>query len=72
MKVDLETGGSSIYRAMENLQVAWLQVTESWDDSVSKNFQERYLETLIPEVKKSLDSINRMQLLLKQASKECE
>ncbi|QEG32984.1 hypothetical protein Pr1d_02450 [Bythopirellula goksoeyrii] len=69
---DLDTSSAQIRRAMEDLQRAWQEVSESWNDGVSQKFCEQHLEPLIPVVKQTLDSISRMQQLTSKMQRECE
>ncbi len=57
---------------MEDLQRAWLEVSESWQDGVSQQFCEQHLEPLIPVTKRTLDAISRMQALTKKMQRELE
>ncbi|TWU23728.1 hypothetical protein Pla144_39030 [Bythopirellula polymerisocia] len=58
--------------AMEDLQRAWQEVSESWQDQVSQQFSQQYLEPLIPVTKRTLDAISRMQDLTKKMQRDCE
>ncbi len=69
---DLETSSAQIRHAMEDLQVAWQEVSESWNDSVSEQFCRQHLEPLIPVTKRTLDAISQMQDLTKKMQRECE
>lgn len=68
---DLDTSSAQIRHAMEDLQRAWIEVSESWHDSVSETYCERYLEPLIPVTKRSLDAVARMQELVNRMQREC-
>lgn len=57
---------------MEDLQLAWIEVRESWHDGVSQQFCEQHLEPLIPVTKRTLDAISRMQALTKKMQRELE
>jgi hypothetical protein len=71
-KCDLATPAARIRHAFENLEVAWQQATDSWDDAVSKRFGEQQLEPMIPKVKIALDAIGRMHQLLTEVQRDCE
>ena len=71
-KWDLETSGAHLRDALEELQVAWQQTAEQWDDPVSQRFCETHLEPLGPAVKKTLEEVARMQYLLDQVFRDCE
>jgi hypothetical protein len=52
--------------------LTWQEASESWHDAVSQRFCAEHLEPLIPEVKLALEAINRLQLLLDSAQRDCE
>jgi hypothetical protein len=68
---DLDTSASQLRRAMEDLQRAWHVVNESWDDRVSRQFGEQYLDPLVPATKQTLDAASRMRELLSRMDTEC-
>jgi len=69
---DLYTNAARLKKSTEELQVAWHETNELWQDDVSRNFSQRYLEPLGPTVKVAIDATMRMQQLLKQILRECE
>jgi hypothetical protein len=69
---DLDSSAAQVRRAMEDLQTAWNVVSESWNDSVSRQYSEQYLESLIPTTKMTLDAVARMRDLLVRLREECE
>ncbi len=69
---DLDSSAAQLRKAMEDLQTAWNVVSESWNDGVSRQFREQYLEPLIPATKMSLDTVSRMRDLLVRVREECE
>lgn len=69
---DLSSGAGRIRRALEHLELAWAEANAEWNDEVSRAFQEQHLEPMIPVVKTALDAIGRMDLLLREAQRDCE
>lgn len=69
---DLQSGAGRIRRALEHLELAWAEATDEWNDDASCAFQEHHLEPVIPVVKTALDAIGRMDLLLREAQRDCE
>jgi len=69
---DLYSNTARLRKATEDLQLAWEQTAELWQDGVSQEFCERYLEPIGPATKVSLDAVARMQQLLNQVYQECE
>jgi hypothetical protein len=69
---DLDTSSAQLREAMLDLQRAWQVVHESWNDGVSRQFGEQYLDPLIPASKMTLDATGRMRELLMRAQTACE
>ena len=70
--IDLFTGAAHLRDATEELQLAWQQTAEHWDDPVSRKFCQQYLEPIGPSVKMGLDAIGQMDHLIQQMQRECE
>ncbi|MCG8450985.1 MAG: hypothetical protein MI725_15565 [Pirellulales bacterium] len=69
---DLETSAAHLRDAMDDLQIAWQETSDSWQDEVSQKFCENHLEPLGPTLKLTHDAVGRMQQLLNQMQRECE
>ena len=71
-RCDLDTSAAHLRDAMAELQIAWHQTEEHWQDSVSQKFCQTHLEPLGPALKKTLEAVGQMQQLVNQAYRECE
>ncbi|MEX2315892.1 MAG: hypothetical protein WD669_01985 [Pirellulales bacterium] len=71
-KCDLATGAARIRHALKNLESVWSEISDEWDDAVSRRFREHHLDPMIPEVKLALDAISRMHLLMDEVQRDCE
>lgn len=71
-KCDLSTGAGRIRHALEQIETVWNENSAEWNDAVSRNFQERHLEPMIPRLKLALDAIGRMALLMNEVERDCE
>jgi hypothetical protein len=71
-KCDLSTGAARIRGALENLETVWNEVSDDWNDAVSRRFREHHLEPMIPRVKLALDAISRMSLVMDEVERDCE
>src|SRR3954465_14501078 len=58
-RCDLATGAGRIRHALEHLETVCNEISDQWDDSVSKRFAEQHLEAMIPGLKLGLDAISR-------------
>jgi hypothetical protein len=57
--------------AMDNLQRAWLEATQHWEDATSENLQRAHLEPLLKELKEIIESTVPLAEGLTQASRVC-
>jgi len=71
-RCDLATGAGRIRHALKNLETVWNEISDEWDDAVSRRFREHHLEPMIPDVKLALDAISRMHLLMDEVQRDCE
>ena len=71
-KCDMGTGAARIRNALKNLETAWNERRDEWNDAVSQRFAAHHLEPMIPQVKLALDAISRMHLLLDEVQRDCE
>lgn len=69
---DLDTSESQLRGALQDLQRAWNEVSESWNDEISRKFSEEHLDPLLPTSKMALDAVARMRELLNRMQLECE
>jgi hypothetical protein len=69
---DLDTSAAQLRDALQDLERAWLVVSESWSDGVSRQFSEQYLDPIIPASKMALDATSRMNEMLNRIQIECE
>ena len=69
---DLDTSSAHLRDALEELQIAWQQTSEQWEDAVSRKFCKTHLEPIGPALKRSLDAVGQMQQLVDQIWRECE
>jgi len=71
-RCDLSTGAGRIRHALENLDTVWNEISDQWDDSVSRRFREHHLDPMLPRLKLALDAISRMSLLINEVERDCE
>jgi hypothetical protein len=71
-KCDLSTGAARIRGALENLETVWNEISDDWNDAVSRRFREHHLDPMIPRVKLALDAISRMSLVMDEVERDCE
>jgi hypothetical protein len=59
-------------KGIKELNNRWLDTKGSWDDAVSRKFEERYLLPLEADLKSAAAAMDQMGILLSQIRRECE
>ena len=67
MRCDLITPATRLQKAMKRLQDRWLDTQEQWDDSVSRRFQEKHLDPIVPQMQLTLAAIHELKRVLDEA-----
>ena len=67
MRTDLITPSTRLQRATKKVQDRWLTTKEHWDDAVSKRFQEKHLEPIVPQLQLTLAGIHDLMQVLDEA-----
>lgn len=72
MKVaQFSTPVAKLQGAMENLQRAWIDAQQHWEDATSDNIQRAHLEPLLKELKEIIDSTVPLSEGMMQAQRAC-
>jgi hypothetical protein len=59
MKIcDLQSGSGQLQRETKRIRDAWQQAKKSWQDGASKEFEDKYLQPLIPNIKLALAAVH--------------
>ena len=69
---DLDTSVAQLRSALQDLQRAWQVTSESWNDGVSRDFAQQYLDPLTPASQMAVDTVSRMRELVRRIQNECE
>jgi hypothetical protein len=56
----------------KELALHWQETRETWRDSKSSEFEQRYMTELLAQVDKTVTVIEKLDELLSKARKECE
>ncbi len=62
----------SLEKGMKELLVAWAHTKSSWDDAMSRNFEEKFLVNLQMDMRNTVGAMDQMGVLLHQAYHDCE
>lgn len=58
--------------AIKDLQTRWLQVSEHWNDPVSRAFEENYLHTLENAARLSGSALDKMRETISRVKRDCD
>ncbi len=70
MRCDLNTPATRLQKATKRLQDRWLETSEDCDDGISRKFQERYLDPIMPHMQLTLAAIHELMNVLDDAVAE--
>ena len=70
MRADLITPTTRLQRATKKIQDKWLQAINQWEDPVSKRFQEKYLDPIVPHMQLTLGGLHELMQVLDEAIAE--
>ncbi len=71
MKIcDLQSGSGQLQRETKRIRDAWQQAKKSWQDGASKEFEDKYLQPLIPNIKLALAAVHELSEVMEKAERE--
>lgn len=68
---DFQTGVGRLQRETKRLKDSWRETKVHWNDAAAKQFEEKYLEPLIPNIKLALAAIHELAEVVDDAEREC-
>ena len=68
---DLQSGVGRLQRETKHLADRWQETKQDWDDQASRQFEEKYLAPLLPQVKLTLAAVHQLIEVMGEAEKEC-
>jgi hypothetical protein len=71
-QADLYSSAAHIRDAFDELQKAWLEASDNWNDAASRSFCQNHLEPLAPVLKLALDSLGRMAHMVDHMHRDCD
>ncbi|HEX6960587.1 MAG TPA: hypothetical protein VF175_01875 [Lacipirellula sp.] len=69
---DMYSSAAHVRDAFDELQKAWQEASENWNDGVSRSFCKNHLEPLGPVLKLALDSVGRMSHMVDHMHRDCD
>ncbi len=67
---DLTTGPGQLQRASTHLKEVWAETKEEWSDASRKQFQEKHLAPLAPQITLTVAAIHRSAETVRKAEKD--
>ena len=67
MRCDLITPANRFQKATKRLQDRWSEISDVWDDPMSRKFRERYLDPIVPQMQLTLAAIHQLVAVLDDA-----
>ena len=68
----MNASGQRLAALTKELRFQWLQTRESWMDSKSAEFDQKYMQELFAAVDRSVAAIEQLDKLTSQIRKDCE
>jgi hypothetical protein len=65
-------GRGSLAKALKQLDARWQEAKMSWDDSRSRDFEQRVLEPLHMDLRSAVSAMDQMAVLLTKIKSECD
>lgn len=72
MNFDLNSDIAKLGGAFKQLQTAWNDTAQHWNDATSRKFEETFLHPLSVRVRAAVDASNAMATLLGSACDACD
>ncbi len=69
---DLTAGVAKLDKAWKKLLLHWEATRGQWSDEVSRQFEERYMQTIEPAIKAALARMQSLNNVLTSAQIECD
>jgi len=60
-----------LQQTVKELMMRWEKANVDWDDKVSREFKETFLDPLDPKVKTTMDAMEKMSEQLKRLKRDC-
>ncbi len=68
---DLNSAVLQIQRATKQLQDRWFETQEAWNDPVSREFQSKYLEPILPELRLTINAAHELMEQFDRGERAC-
>lgn len=70
-RVDFISPAARLEDALKQLEAAWMDTREHWNDPISQKVEDEYLVPIHGQVRTMLDAVSKMSLKMRKAEQEC-
>ena len=68
---DYTTGAAKIRDSIKTLRVRWEETKQHWHDAIARDFEEKHLAPLEPEIMMTMERLARLSQAVVSADQEC-
>jgi len=68
---NLVSGAGALRQAQKLLRLRWAATKSEWNDSVSQEFEEKYIDDLLQQSQQTIEQIARLAQALGKCYQEC-
>ncbi|HEY0009542.1 MAG TPA: hypothetical protein VGB55_12520 [Tepidisphaeraceae bacterium] len=68
----LHEGRGNLNKGLKDLLMHWQNTRESWDDTVSEQFEKNYLEPLEQAIRSATTAMDQMAQVLGKIDRDCK
>ena len=73
MKIcDLQTSTGRLQRETKRLREKWEQTKQHWQDQTAREFEEKYLQPLMPTLQLTLAAVYELVEVIEEAEQQCD
>lgn len=70
--MSLSVGRTKLLTSLKDLRARWDRVRMKWDDPMSKEFQQQFLDPLEGKVRSGVSAMEHMYDIVLQARRDCQ
>ncbi len=69
--MSLNSGRARLQQAWKDLETRWEKALREWDDPVSRDFHEKHIKPIEPQIRTTVAAMENMLELCNRAQHEC-
>ena len=63
---------AKLRNGLKDLRIAWERVQQSWDDPVSRGFEDKYITPLQKDVRSATNAMDQMEETINRIKRDCQ